>query len=190
MDATQHRDVRPSEPLAFRSRAEIVSLLEEALRGERRLSRRSEVLAALRRAGVEGLSPDAPLWLHEFRFASRPVDVPWARRRVTEFAADCGLAGADLYDLGLAAGEALRNAVEHGSPNGELDVVHVRVGLLRRAVAVEIVDQGLGFDASLTRPLRVGGTRGRGLPFMRGLLDELRIEPTPHGTHVLLVKQL
>lgn len=174
----------------FRSRAEISRLLQEALRGERRALRRPEALAALRRAGYGGLSLDAPLWLHEFSFSARPADVSWARRRVTEFAADCDLAGAELYDLGLAAGEALGNAVEHGSPNGDLDIVHVRVGLLRRSVAVEIVDQGLGFDASLTRALRAEGTRGRGLPFMRGLLDELRIEAAPHGTRVLLVKHL
>jgi len=190
MELKHDPEAGPAGRPPFRSRAEIIGLLEEALRGERRASRRPEVLAALRRAGAERLSPDVPLWLHEFCFASRPADVTWARRRVTEFAADCGLAGTDLYDLGLAAGEALGNAVEHGSPNGELDVVHVRVGLLRRAVAVAIVDQGLGFDASVTATLHSTGTRGRGLPFMRGLVDELRIEPAPRGTRVLLLKRL
>lgn len=180
------RDGRP----VLRSRAAIMALLEAALRGERRAAGRGEVLAALRRAGLGPPSADDPLWLHEFRFAARAADVPMARRRVAEFAADCGLAGAELYDVELAAAEALGNAVRHGSPNGSLDDVAVRVGILDRAVAVEIVDRGAGFDASRMVPPAAGETHGRGIPFMRGLLGDLRIRSSSSGTSVVLLKRL
>lgn len=113
-----------------------------------------------------------------------------ARRRVAAQAEACGLAGPALFDLLLAVGEALANAVKHGSPRFEADRVHARVGLLEGAVVVEVLDQGRGFGASRISPPAAFEAGGRGIPFMRALVDDLRFEFTERGTRVLLVKRI
>jgi len=164
-------------------------MLDRALAGERRSASRLGLEAVLRRAGVRRPTDDGPLWLHEFSFAASPDDVPGARRRVAEFAADCGLSGEPLYDMALAAAEALGNAVRHGSPNGAGDAVRVRVGVGRRTVVVEVSDCGPGFDPGESRAPDRTATGGRGIPFMRELLDDVRFVRTTGGTVVLLTKR-
>ena len=190
MDMSQDRDAdgqlgRPP----FRSRTEIRELLERAMRGERRTAGRGDLAAALRRAGVTHPFGDGPLWLHEFAFSATVGEVPEARRRVAEFAADCGLDGSPLYDMTLAAAEALSNAVRHGSPQGFADEVRVRVGIVDHPVLVEVRDRGPGFDCSRTCLPASREVGGRGIPFMRGLLDDLRFDCATSGTSVLLVKR-
>lgn len=132
----------------------------------------------------------APTWLHESEFPAALAEIPTARRRVASQAEACGLSGPALFDLLLAVGEALANAVKHGSPHFESDTVHVRVGLLGDAVVVEVQDQGRGFGASRISPPAALESGGRGIPFMRALVDDLSFELTPRGTRVLLVKRL
>jgi anti-sigma regulatory factor (Ser/Thr protein kinase) len=163
-------------------------MLERALRGRREALQDGELCAALRRAGVAHPFADSPLWLHEFSFDAAFDSVPPARRRVSEFCRDCGLYGEPLFDLVLAVGEALANAVEHGSPRGGRDMVMVRVGIADHSFAVEVRDSGNGFaecGAPLSGSLETGG---RGIPFMRSLVDEVTIDCSGRGTSVLLVK--
>jgi|GEM_PF-2088319 len=177
-------------PFPFRSHPEMREMLERALSGERRTGPRPELEAVLRRAGIDRQLDEGPLWLHEFRFAATPDAVPGARRRVAEFAADCGLGGEALYDMALAAAEALSNAVLHGSPNGVRDDVEVRVGVGRRTVVVEIRDRGPGFEPGVAAAWDGTATGGRGIPFMRGLLDEVRFGRLEVGTCVVLTKRV
>ncbi len=123
-------------------------------------------------------------------FAAVLAEIPRARRRVAAEAEALGLAGPALFDLLLAVGEALANAVKHGSPRFEADTVHVRVGLLDGAVVVEVRDQGRGFGASRISPPAALEAGGRGIPFMRALVDDLRFELSPQGTRVLLYKRM
>ena len=128
-------------------------------------------------------------WLHEFSFPAVLAEIPTARRRVAAQAEACGLSGPAQFDLLLAVGESLANAVKHGSPRQGEDMVHVRVGSTPDGVVVEVRDQGSGFGSSRLAPPEALEAGGRGIPFMRALVDELRFEFTPEGTSVLLVKR-
>jgi len=165
------------------------AMLEQALRGRRETLADGELCAALRRAGLPHQFADGPMWLHEFSFGAAVDSVPPARRRVAEFCEDCGLFGEPLFDLVLAVGEALANAVAHGSPGGGADSVRVRVGIADHSFAVEVRDSGNGFaecGAPLSGSLETGG---RGIPFMRSLVDDVTIDCSGRGTSVLLVKR-
>lgn len=131
---------------------------------------------------------NGPRWLRQFTFPASFSSISEARGRVERVAAGLGLSGADLFDLLFAVGEALGNAVKHGSPRGELDRVRVAVGICNGGVAVEISDEGLGFaDSPLCHP-DAFAPAGRGIPFMRSLTDDLRFECDERGTRVVLVK--
>ncbi len=98
--------------------------------------------------------------------------------------------GSELFELQVAAGEALANALEHGSPRGADDDITVRFFCYADEVAVEIGDQGEGMDAA---PICAPGPTqpaGRGIHFMRTMADDMLFACGPTGTRVLLVKKL
>jgi anti-sigma regulatory factor (Ser/Thr protein kinase)/anti-anti-sigma regulatory factor len=141
--------------------------------------------------GVEHVAlPDRPRWQHQFSFPAVDHELPNARRRIVAFAEICGMDGVELFELHVAVGEALANALIHGSPRGADDDITVRFFSYPDEVAVEIGDQGGGMDvAPVCAP---GPTQqdGRGIHFMRTLADDLLIACGPTGTRVLLVKKL
>jgi anti-sigma regulatory factor (Ser/Thr protein kinase) len=131
-----------------------------------------------------------PHWLQAFAVAGVRSSVPEARQKVAEAARVNGLGGRELFDLLVAVGEALSNAVCHGSPYSEFDEVTVRVGLLGEAVIVEVTDRGAGFGASRLCAPDALEDGGRGIPSMRALVDDLRFECHDGGTTVVLVKKI
>jgi serine phosphatase RsbU (regulator of sigma subunit)/anti-sigma regulatory factor (Ser/Thr protein kinase) len=94
-------------------------------------------------------------------------------------------AGADadeIYDLTLAANEAAANAVEHAY--GPVDAHYeVDATFIEGVVQIEIRDFGRW------RPAR-DSDRGRGLPLMEGLTDQLTVERGEQGTLVRLRRRL
>jgi anti-sigma regulatory factor (Ser/Thr protein kinase) len=141
--------------------------------------------------GVEHVDlPDRPRWQHGFSFPAVDHELSNARRRIVAFAEICGMGGAELFELQVAVGEALANALQHGSPRGEDDDITVRFFCYRDEVAVEIGDQGEGMDAA---PICAPGPtqpQGRGIHFMRTLADDMLFACGAAGTRVLLVKRL
>lgn len=131
---------------------------------------------------------DRPRWLDAFAFVGVVAEVPVARRRVRQTATRNGLDGQALFDFLLAVGEALNNAVWHGSPEHEYDEVVVRVGVLGEAVVAEITDRGSGIDESPLCQPDAYNSSGRGIPFMRQLVDELRYDCHGGGTTVQLLQ--
>jgi serine/threonine-protein kinase RsbW len=170
-----------------RGRLELRRLKRALARGFRRPSHH-DVAAPPDRAAI--VEPSGATWLHESSFPAELREIPSARRRVAAQAEACGLSGPALFDLLLAVGEALANAVKHGSPHHEADRVHVRVGLQDGGVCVEVHDQGAGFGASRLEPPEAFEAGGRGIPFMRALVDGLRFEFDAEGTSVLLFKRI
>ncbi len=89
----------------------------------------------------------------------------------------------------LAAGEACNNAAEHAQSAGGLFTVRgVDDG---RALAIEIVDYGRGFDlAGKGVPMQPEerGVRGLGIFLMRCLMDEVSYTTDRNGTTVRMVK--
>lgn len=141
--------------------------------------------------GVEDVSlPDRPRWQHQFSFPAVDHELPNARRRIIAFAEICGMDGVALFEFHVAVGEALANALTHGSPRGADDDITVRFFCYPDEVAVEVGDHGEGMDAAplcAPSPTEPGG---RGIHFMRTLADDMLFACGPTGTRVLLVKRL
>ena len=141
--------------------------------------------------GVEHVAlPDRPRWQHQFSFPAVDHELPNARRRIVAFAEICGMDGAELFELQVAVGEALANALSHGSPRGADDDITVCFFCYPDEVAVEVGDHGEGMDAA---PICAPGPTqpaGRGIHFMRTLTDDMLFTCGPSGTRVLLVKKL
>jgi serine/threonine-protein kinase RsbW len=103
------------------------------------------------------------------------------RHALAEWAERAGLAPEDREALTLASYEAMANSVEHayaGQLDGVLDLRAVRDPAEGRVV-VTVTDFG-----QWRPPPTDPGTRGRGLPLIRGLTPDSAITPSARGTTV------
>jgi anti-sigma regulatory factor (Ser/Thr protein kinase) len=95
-----------------------------------------------------------------------------------------GWPAADSGRVLLACGEAVNNAIEHGSPEGG----HVRVELVvtLRCVRMRVIDEGTGVPIPVcpSVPPPVTAARGRGLLIMRTLADDMTIRRVGTGTSI------
>lgn len=139
------------------------------------------------RPKVHELDPSVlPLWR-----TSVPVDengLTAARNRVEQLLGTLPLPSDDVFDMTLAVGEALGNAVDHTDGRGVLATV---AAYPDRAI-VEVTDCGEGYRLGPDEePVSAGGDeRGRGIKLMRLLADSVSIDVRPSGvgTVVKLVK--
>lgn len=97
-----------------------------------------------------------------------------------------------IFDLRLAAQEAVVNAVEHGNHCDETKKVYVHCWLNGDSLIVTVRDEGCGFDPrnvpDPTLPENILKEHGRGIFLMRNLCDEVRYSPL--GNEVTLIKKL
>lgn len=103
------------------------------------------------------------------------------RHALAEWAERAGLTSEDREALTLASYEAMANSVEHayaGQLDGVLDLRAVRDRVEGRVV-VTVTDFG-----QWRPPPADPGTRGRGLPLIRGLTPDSAITPSTRGTTV------
>ncbi len=103
------------------------------------------------------------------------------RHALAEWAERAGLAPEDREALTLASYEAMANSVEHayaGQLHGVLDLRAERDPAEGRVV-VTVTDFG-----QWRPPPTDPGTRGRGLPLIRGLTPDSAITPSARGTTV------
>ena len=137
---------------------------------------------------VRELDPSVlPRWRTTFRVDATQMAA--ARARLEELLDRLPLAENDVFDMKLASGEAVGNAVDHTCEGGVL----VTVAAYDDRVVVEVADCGCGFSlAADEEPSEVGefAERGRGIKLMRLLADSVTIEPkiAGQGTVVRLVK--
>jgi serine/threonine-protein kinase RsbW len=133
---------------------------------------------------------DALLWAESFEFPSDVAHMSEARARVAEIVSPLGLTESAVFDIKVAVGEALANAVRHGSPRGAIDVVCVEVRAYPERVDVVVSDSGHGYDGSPPASADSLSPGGRGVLFMRALMDAVEFSPAPGGgTDVLLGKR-
>jgi CheY-like chemotaxis protein/anti-sigma regulatory factor (Ser/Thr protein kinase) len=89
-----------------------------------------------------------------------------------------GYPARDVFAVRLALDEALVNALKHGHGYDPAKEARVRFAVTADEAAVQVEDQGPGFDPSLVPdPLAEGNLEkgsGRGLLLMRHYLDEVR----------------
>ncbi|HEX2133012.1 MAG TPA: ATP-binding protein [Actinophytocola sp.] len=116
-----------------------------------------------------------------FRVPAAAARLTGLRHALTEWAEHSGLSPEDRDALTLASYEAMANSVEHayvGQLQGVLDLRAVR-DEKRGRVVVTVTDYG-----QWKTPPIDPGSRGRGLPLIRGLTPNATITPSEHGTTV------
>jgi serine/threonine-protein kinase RsbW len=96
-----------------------------------------------------------------------------------------------MFDVRVAVGEALANAIRHGSPGGAADEVSVLVDAYVDRVVLTVMDRGGGFDGEPACERDLYASGGRGVMFMRALMDEVEFSCLPEGgTAVRLTKHI
>jgi anti-sigma regulatory factor (Ser/Thr protein kinase) len=113
-----------------------------------------------------------------------PEQIPTARAELRGWLAAVGVAGGRAQEILLAAGEAVTNAIEHGSHCEPRMTVSTEAFVRGDAISVTVSDSGrwVGDSSASQRSRR----RGRGLTLMSGLADQTDTVRTPDGTRVTL----
>jgi anti-sigma regulatory factor (Ser/Thr protein kinase) len=109
-----------------------------------------------------------------------------ARDFAERAAADFGFDGAACYDVKLAMSEAVTNAIQHGSSS---PTDPIKIGILAEggALVFEVRDTGR-FRPLVMRRGELSES-GRGLEFMRVLMDEVDLRPGDGGTLMRFAKR-
>lgn len=110
--------------------------------------------------------------------------IPVVRERLRAWLSRIGVAPKRELDILLATGEAVTNAIEHGSDGEPRRTVSVEAFAHQRTVAVTVSDTGrwVGDSSASLRSRR----RGRGLSLIGGLADHVDTLRTLAGTRVTL----
>jgi anti-sigma regulatory factor (Ser/Thr protein kinase) len=91
----------------------------------------------------------------------------------------------------LAVGEAVTNAVVHGSWGQQDSAMVVRWVMAAGRFSFSVQDRGPGFDSSraaMSRRAHPSQNRGRGLYIMHALMDRVVVDSGLNGTRILLEK--
>jgi anti-anti-sigma factor len=148
----------------------------------------SNVDAALEGLRLPEKAADS-LWTQDLEMEARPELLSAVREQIAGALAPLGFPDAALFDVKVALGEALSNAVRHGQPLDRKGRIRVAVTAYQDRVVIDVIDNGIGFDGAGNAPEDVYASGGRGLMFMRALVDRVEFLPsTAGGTTVRLVK--
>jgi anti-sigma regulatory factor (Ser/Thr protein kinase) len=110
-----------------------------------------------------------------------------ARDFAERAAEDFGFDTSGCYQLKLAMSEAVTNAIEHGSSSEE-DPIELRVEAEGDSLAFYVKDTGTFVDS----PVAGGASfpaSGRGLEFIRRLMDDVQLRPEQDGTLLRFAKR-
>jgi len=124
---------------------------------------------------------------------ARAEFIALARLTLTGLADIVGLSDELLADLKLALTEAVSNSVRHAYADGA-GYVSIAYELTGDALAVEVVDDGKGFDPD--RPPALEGEEltegGLGIAIIRTIADEFELSSQPgvRGSRLRFAKQL
>ena len=124
---------------------------------------------------------------------ARAEYIALARLALSGLADIVGLSAELLADLKLALTEAVSNSVRHAYADGA-GLVSIAYELSGDALAVEVVDDGKGFDPN--RPPALEGEEltegGLGIAIIRTIADEFELhsQPGARGSRLRFVKRL
>ena len=110
----------------------------------------------------------------------------------------CHLVGFDdeaQHYMTVAVRESVVNAIKHGNRQDEKKRVLLRLTIRKRALEVEVRDEGAGFNPEAVpdplAPENLLKAYGRGIFFMRQFMDEVTHSfPAQGGTVVRMVKKV
>ncbi len=113
------------------------------------------------------------------------------RLALTGLAQVRGLEPETLADLKLALTEACSNSIRHAYDDNRAGVVDVRYELTGAKLAVEVADEGSGFDAAPALDADTAVDEGGlGIAIIRALTDEVAIDSHERGSRLRFVKYL
>ena len=104
------------------------------------------------------------------------------RRTLERWLTEAGATDEEVYDITVSCSEATTNAIEHAYGPGRADV-EVTCDVVDGTVTLAVRDWGQWRQAR-------GQDRGRGLSFMRGLMDEVTVSRGERGTQVVMRRRL
>ncbi|MET0513294.1 MAG: ATP-binding protein [Thermoleophilaceae bacterium] len=109
-----------------------------------------------------------------------------ARDFAERAAAEFGFGADARYEVKLALSEAVTNAIQHGSASAQ-DPVRILITEESGALVFEVLDTG----SFVPRVMRRGAMpeSGRGLEFMRLMMDEVDLQTGREGTRLRLIKR-
>ncbi|MFY9655700.1 MAG: ATP-binding protein [Methylocystis sp.] len=96
------------------------------------------------------------------------------------------------YNLNLVVTEAVTNAIQYGSPADNQDRVRILLSYEKCDLCVRVFDHGEGFDLASSSAPEVDQLheRGRGLFFIRTLMDSVEYRRTDCGNVLEMKKKL
>jgi anti-anti-sigma factor len=143
-------------------------------------------------SALEGLEIDSAssneLWRRQISIPADINQLAGVRDAVSVLVAPLGFGESAIFDIKVALGEALANAVRHGAPPSGGRVC-VDVIAYADRVVLEVTDNGSGFDGVHNASDDLYAPSGRGIMFMRALMDGVEFEMGENGgTLVRLTK--
>jgi anti-sigma regulatory factor (Ser/Thr protein kinase) len=129
----------------------------------------------------------SPAAVHEHSIPADLARLKEARDFAERVALELGLPSDACYQVKLAVSEAVTNAIQHGSGSADAPV-RISVSVAPGAIVFEVADTGR-FVPRVTRRGDMPES-GRGLEFMRLMMDEVDLHPGQDGTRLRLVKRL
>lgn len=114
------------------------------------------------------------------------------REKIINAAAEAGADGDTLCDIQIAVGEALTNAYRHGSPDKGKNKISLRCMTCRKAIIVDIQDEGNPFDPNsidIPDPNKLRD-HGMGIYLMRTAMDVVEFSSNCPGNRVRMIKRL
>ena len=153
----------------------------------------SRVCSGFCRIGLRPLT--VTLETTELRLASRLESVEEAAGAVSEFLSRLGVGEDVAFGVDMAVRESVTNAVLHGNKLDETKFADISLKSLPGAFEITVHDEGSGFDPDNipdpTEAQNLLKTSGRGIFFMRNMMDEVEWTRDPKGgTTVRMLKKI
>lgn len=126
----------------------------------------------------------------EFEVPSQPQMLSYIRARAADFARSMPFSDDDIEDIKLAIGEAATNAIRHGTSR-DCHKIKIRFERGKDEMKVFVIDRGCGFDPEsiCSTPIDYMCEGGRGIMFMKALMNKVRFSSQKPGTCVEMTKK-
>jgi anti-sigma regulatory factor (Ser/Thr protein kinase) len=130
---------------------------------------------------------ESPIVQARLVIPSSPEHLTNIRDLVEDAAGQVGFSVSEVQRIVTAAYEAVVNAATHGSPLEGKNSIEIDVRAYPDKLVIEVQDQGDGFPASLSEKMPdTSSRRGRGIPLMYALVDEVRFDDSSGGKVTLI----
>ncbi|MEN6371438.1 MAG: ATP-binding protein [Armatimonadota bacterium] len=126
----------------------------------------------------------------EFQIPAQGKYVALVRKGIRSLAEGAGFDEETCQDIEVAIGEAVTNAVCHGSPTDGSGRVSIRCGIFQSSIEVDVEDNGHAACVPIPKAIvNKNNEHGRGWRIIHSLMDQVSVSCTKKGLLVRMVKQ-